>query len=160
MQALKIKILDKRLQQPEYKLEYATAGAAGIDLRASIDQPMVINPGQTILVPAGFAMHLDNSGYMAMLAPRSGLGSRRGIVLGNLVGIIDSDYQDEVRVAIWNRSDQPYEIQPMERIAQMMIVPVAQVRLEVVDEFDATTERTRAGESHANKGGFGSTGRV
>jgi dUTP pyrophosphatase len=146
---LQIKVLDERVrgQLPAY----ATAGAAGMDLRACLGAPLVLEPGQTELVPTGIAIHLEDPGYAAMILPRSGLGHRHGIVLGNLVGLIDSDYQGQLMVSCWNRGTSTYTISPLERIAQLVVVPVCQVRLEVVESFD---ESERAG------GGFGSTGRA
>lgn len=130
---------------------YATDGSAGLDLRACIDAPIELASGQTILIPTGLAIYLHNPNWAAMLLPRSGLGHKHGIVLGNLVGLIDSDYQGEVNISLWNRSAETFIIQPFERIAQMVIVPVVQASFEVVDEFDATLR----GEN-----GFGSTGRA
>jgi dUTP pyrophosphatase len=145
---LDIRILDPRLRsQPPH---YATAGSAGLDLRACIDAPVTLYPGEAQLLPSGIAIHLEDAGYAALVLPRSGLGHRHGIVLGNLVGLIDSDYQGQVMVSCWNRGNEPFTVQPMERIAQMVVVPVLQVQLNVVDEFR---------ESHRGAGGFGSTGR-
>ncbi len=148
MQTLDIKILDPRLkaQLPHY----ATPGSAGLDLRACIEQPLVLQPGQTELIPTGMAIHLDDRGLAAVILPRSGLGHKHGIVLGNLVGLIDSDYQGQLFVSTWNRGQAPFTIAPMERIAQLVVVPVVQVALRVVEEF---------GESSRGAGGFGSTGR-
>lgn len=129
--------------------QYATAGAAGLDLRACLDEAVTLAPGQTYLVPTGIAMHLADPGYAAMLLPRSGLGHKHGIVLGNLVGLIDSDYQGELKVSLWNRSQESFTVQPLERIAQMVIVPVVQAAFCVVDDF-AVSQR--------GEGGFGSTG--
>jgi dUTP pyrophosphatase len=145
---IELKILDERIrsQLPEY----ATAGAAGLDLRACIDAPLAIEPGQTHLVPTGIAIHIGNPGLAAMILPRSGLGHKHGIVLGNLVGLIDSDYQGPLMVSCWNRGSQPFLLQPMDRLAQLVIVPVLQVGFEVVPEF---------GSSARGAGGFGSTGR-
>jgi dUTP pyrophosphatase len=128
---------------------YATPGSAGLDLRACLDAPVTLAPGQTELIPTGLAIHLDDSGLAAVLLPRSGLGHKHGIVLGNLVGLIDSDYQGQVMVSCWNRGNAPFTIAPGERIAQMVVVPVVQVDLEVVGEFT---------ESHRGAGGFGSSG--
>jgi dUTP pyrophosphatase len=127
----------------------ATSGSAGLDLRACIDAPLVLEPGQTHLLPTGIAIHLGDPGLAAVLLPRSGLGHKHGIVLGNLVGLIDSDYQGQVMVSVWNRGDRAFTIQPGERIAQMVVVPVVQVEFEVVEEFEASAR---------GAGGFGSTG--
>ncbi|WP_300440307.1 dUTP diphosphatase [Zoogloea sp.] len=148
MHSIDIQILDDRLrQQPP---AYATAGAAGLDLRACLDAPQVLAPGHTTLVPTGIAIHLADPGLAAMILPRSGLGHKHGIVLGNLVGLIDSDYQGQIFVSVWNRGHEHFTIQPMERVAQLVVVPVLQVAFNVVETFDAS-ER---GES-----GFGSTGK-
>jgi dUTP pyrophosphatase len=149
MQKLDVKILDARLrgQLPQY----ATGGAAGLDLRACVDRPLELKPGDTVLVPSGLAIHLDDPGLAAIVLPRSGLGHKNGIVLGNLVGLIDSDYQGQVMVSLWNRGREPFTIQPMDRIAQLVVVPVVQVALNVVDEF---------AESARGAGGFGSTGKA
>lgn len=148
MRKLAIKILDERArsQLPAY----SSAGAAGLDLRACIDQPLTVKPGECHLVPTGIAIHLDDAGLAAMILPRSGLGHRHGIVLGNLVGLIDSDYQGEILVSLWNRGSDPFVLHPMERVAQMVIVPVVQVELQVVGDFAA---------SERGAGGFGSTGK-
>ncbi len=143
-----VKILDQRLH--EHPPAYATPGSAGIDLRACIDHNMIIAPGQSELVPSGLAIHLADPHYAAMILPRSGLGHKHGIVLGNLVGLIDSDYQGQIFVSLWNRSHTPFTLMPLERIAQLVIVPVVQMHLNIVDEFPPS-ER---GES-----GFGSTGK-
>lgn len=145
---VQIKILDQRLH--ELMPRYATEGSAGVDLRACIDAPLTIYPGSSLLLPTGLAMLIENHGYCAMLLPRSGLGHKHGIVLGNLVGLIDSDYQGQLMVSAWNRSDTAYTIAPMERIAQMVIVPVVQAEFEVVDELTTTVR---------GSGGFGSTGK-
>ncbi len=150
MRNIQLKILDGRLGQAIPCPEYATHGSAGLDLRACTDEPICLAPGETRLIPTGIAIHIDDPHLAAMLLPRSGLGHKHGIVLGNLVGLIDSDYQGQVFVSCWNRSDQPYEIQVGERIAQMVFVPVAQVKFEQVEEF---TETARSA------GGFGHTGR-
>jgi dUTP pyrophosphatase len=144
-----VKILDSRLagQMPTY----ATPGSAGLDLRACLDAPLTLAPNAWQLVPTGMAIHLKDPAYAAMLLPRSGLGHKHGIVLGNLVGLIDSDYQGQLMVSCWNRSDVAFTIEPMERIAQMVIVPVLQARFHVVDEFGSATER--------GEGGYGSTGK-
>ncbi|MDG6777124.1 dUTP diphosphatase [Thiomicrorhabdus sp. zzn3] len=144
------KILDPRLGKEIEMPHYGTRGSAGLDLRACIDEDMTIEPGQTVLIPTGMAIHLDDPGLAAMLLPRSGLGHKHGIVLGNLVGLIDSDYQGPLMVSCWNRSDQPYTVEVGERIAQMVIVPVLQPVFTRVEEFGDATER--------GQGGFGSTG--
>ena len=143
-----LKILDERVrgQLPHY----ATAGSAGLDLRACLDDAVVLNPGETRLIPTGLAMHLADSGYAAMILPRSGLGHKHGVVLGNLVGLIDSDYQGQLMVSVWNRGQEAFTIQPFERIAQMVIVPVVQANFQVVEEFES---------SDRGEGGFGSTGK-
>lgn len=148
MQTLDIKILDPRLQ--EMLPAYATRGSAGLDLRACLDRPLVLQPGQTELIPAGMAIHLADPGLAAIILPRSGLGHKHGIVLGNLVGLIDSDYQGQLFVSTWNRGTQAFTIEPMERIAQLVVVPVVQVALNVVEDFRVSTR---------GAGGFGSTGR-
>ena len=148
MKTLDVKILDPRLR--EALPQYSTAGAAGFDLRACIDKPLTIPAGAAELVPSGIAIHLADPGLAAVVLPRSGLGHKHGIVLGNLVGLIDSDYQGQVMVSVWNRSQQAFRINPMDRIAQLVVVPVVQVKLNVVEEFSAT-ER--------GAGGFGSTGK-
>jgi len=143
-----VKILDPRLKdQPPH---YATPGAAGLDLRACIDVPLVIAPGETHLVPSGIAIHLADPGLAAMILPRSGLGHKHGIVLGNLVGLIDSDYQGQIFVSTWNRGSAPFTLNPLERLAQLVVVPVLQVAFNVVDDFD---------QSERGDGGFGSTGK-
>ncbi len=147
---LKVQVLDPRIGREIPLPAYATEGSAGLDLRACLDQPVVLEPGQTHLVPTGLAIHLDDPGLAAVLLPRSGLGHKHGIVLGNLVGLIDSDYQGPVMVSVWNRGSHPFTIEPGERIAQMVIVPVVQVQLEVVPEFTASARAA---------GGFGSSGR-
>ncbi len=146
---LDVKVLDARLadQLPAY----ATPGSAGLDLRACLDAPLELAPNAWQLVPTGLAIHLKDPGYAALILPRSGLGHKHGIVLGNLVGLIDSDYQGQLMVSAWNRSDVAYTLQPMERLAQLVIVPVVQARFNVVAEFDAVTER--------GAGGYGSTGK-
>jgi dUTP pyrophosphatase len=149
MMNLDVKVMDPRLvgQLPEY----ATPGSAGLDLRACLDAPLTLAPNAWQLVPTGLAIHLADPAYAAMILPRSGLGHKHGIVLGNLVGLIDSDYQGQLMVSAWNRSDVAFTIEPMERIAQLVIVPVVQARLNVVTDFAAATER--------GVGGYGSTGR-
>jgi len=145
---LDVKILDARMR--DQLPQYATPGSAGLDLRACLDAPLTLQPNAWQLVPTGIAIHLKDPGYAAMLLPRSGLGHKHGIVLGNLVGLIDSDYQGQLMVSCWNRSDVAFTIEPMERIAQMVIVPVVQARWRVGDEFADATER--------GAGGYGSTG--
>lgn len=150
LRRLQLKILDPRLGR-EYPLpQYATSGSAGIDLRACIDTAMELNPGDTQLIPSGIALHIDDPGLAALVLPRSGLGHKHGIVLGNLVGLIDSDYQGQILVSCWNRGQTTFTIQPGERIAQLVIVPVLQVEFDVVDTFTA---------SERGAGGFGSSGR-
>lgn len=148
MKTIDVKILDPRMQ--ELLPAYATLGSAGLDLRACIDAPLVIEPGQTVLVPTGLAIHVADPGYAAMILPRSGLGHKNGIVLGNLVGLIDSDYQGQLMVSTWNRGNASFTLQPLDRLAQLVIVPVLQVGFNVVEEF-ASSER--------GAGGFGSTGK-
>lgn len=148
MHKLDVRVLDPRLK--EQLPAYATGGAAGLDLRACIKEPLTLAPGATELIPSGLAIHLDDPGLAALVLPRSGLGHKHGIVLGNLVGLIDSDYQGQIGVSMWNRSKEAFVIQPMERIAQLVVVPVVQVQLNVVDEFAA---------SGRGAGGFGSTGK-
>jgi dUTP pyrophosphatase len=150
VQVIKLKILDPRLGRDFPLPEYATEGSAGLDLRACVDAPLLLEPGQTELVPTGLAIHLDDPGLAAVLLPRSGLGHKHGIVLGNLVGLIDSDYQGQVFVSTWNRGREPFTIQPGERLAQMVIVPVVRARFEVVDDFEASAR---------GAGGFGHSGR-
>jgi dUTP pyrophosphatase len=149
MITLDVRILDARLhgQLPAY----ATPGSAGLDLRACIDAPLELAPGDARLLPTGMAIHLGDARYAAMILPRSGLGTKHGIVLGNLVGLIDSDYQGPLMVSCWNRGREPFTIQPMERIAQMIVVPVVQVQWNPVDAFT---------ESERGAGGFGSTGQA
>jgi len=146
---LQVKVLDPRVGTEFPLPHYATPGSAGLDLRACLDAPLTIAPGETHLIPTGIAIHLDDARLAAVLLPRSGLGHKHGIVLGNLVGLIDSDYQGQVMVSCWNRGNAAFTIAPGERIAQMVIVPVVQVRFEVVDEFT---------ESQRGAGGFGSSG--
>ena len=148
MQKLQVKILDERMrsQLPSY----ATPGSAGLDLRACISEPIDIAPGQTLLIPTGIAIHVADPGYCAIILPRSGLGHKHGIVLGNLVGLIDSDYQGQLMVSTWNRGQQNFQICAMDRLAQLVIVPVAQVEWEVVEDFSTSTRGTC---------GFGSTGK-
>ena len=149
MKTLDVRILDPRLR--DALPQYSTAGAAGFDLRACIDKPLELAPGAADLVPSGIAIHLADPGLAAVVLPRSGLGHKHGIVLGNLVGLIDSDYQGQVMVSLWNRSEATFTINPMDRIAQLVVVPVVQVKLNVVEEFSA---------SGRGAGGFGSTGKT
>jgi dUTP pyrophosphatase len=146
---LDVKILDARLR--DMMPAYATAGSAGLDLRACLDEPLTLAPNAWQLVPTGMAMHLKDPAYAALILPRSGLGHKHGIVLGNLVGLIDSDYQGQLMVSAWNRSEVAFTIGPMERIAQLVIVPVVQAQFHVVDEFTQASER--------GEGGYGSTGK-
>lgn len=148
MRKLDVRVLDSRLldQLPQY----ATPGSAGLDLRACINAPMTLKPGDTNLVPTGIAIHIADSGFAALILPRSGLGHKHGIVLGNLVGLIDSDYQGQIFVSVWNRGQTEFTMQPMERIAQLIVVPVAQVAFNVVENFAASAR---------GDGGFGSTGK-
>jgi dUTP pyrophosphatase len=148
LKTLDIKVLDPRLLGSLPK--YATAGAAGLDLRACVDAPLTLAPGAAELVPSGLAIHIADPGLAAVVLPRSGMGHKHGIVLGNLVGLIDSDYQGQVMVSMWNRSKEAFTIQPMDRIAQLVVVPVVQVKLNVVEEFSASAR---------GAGGFGSTGK-
>jgi dUTP pyrophosphatase len=150
MQVIELKILDERLGREFPLPDYATAGSAGVDLRACVDRPVTIAPGQTELIPTGMAIHIGDPSLAAMLLPRSGLGHKHGIVLGNLVGLIDSDYQGQVYVSCWNRGAEEFTLQPGERLAQMVLVPVVQARFEVVDSFD---------DSERGAGGFGHSGR-
>lgn len=149
MQPVQIKILDPRIGSDFPVPEYATDGAAGVDLRACLDQPLAIAPGQTHLVPSGIAVHMADPGLAAVVLPRSGLGHKKGIVLGNLVGLIDSDYQGQVMISVWNRGNETVSIEPGDRIAQMVFVPVTKVQFEVVEEFEASAR---------GDGGFGHTG--
>ncbi|MES2718388.1 MAG: dUTP diphosphatase [Pseudomonadota bacterium] len=148
MTSIDLKVLDARVAA--HLPAYATAGSAGLDLRACLDAPLVIEPGQTVLVPTGLALHIADPGLAAMILPRSGLGHKHGIVLGNLVGLIDSDYQGPLMVSCWNRGSASFTVQPLERIAQLVIVPVVQARFRVVQEFAGSLR---------GEGGFGSTGR-
>lgn len=147
MHRIDVKILDPRLR--DNPPHYATPGAAGLDLRACIEAPIKIHPGDTTLVPTGLAIHLADPGLAAMILPRSGLGHKQGIVLGNLVGLIDSDYQGEIFISTWNRGKETFTLNPLDRLAQLVVVPVVQVAFNVVDNFE---------ESHRGEGGFGSTG--
>jgi dUTP pyrophosphatase len=148
MRKLEVKILDQRIRG--MLPHYATPGAAGLDLRACIDAPLTLGPGESQLVSSGIAIHVGDAGYAAVILPRSGLGSKNGIVLGNLVGLIDSDYQGPLMISVWNRGQAAFSIQPLDRIAQLVVVPVVQVEFEVVEEFAASAR---------GAGGFGSTGR-
>ena len=148
MQKLKVKILDKRIGKEFALPKYATSGSAGLDLRACIDDNLIIEPKQTHLIPTGIAIYIDDSSLAAMILPRSGLGHKHGIVLGNLVGLIDSDYQGQLMVSCWNRSDSPFTILPGDRIAQLVLVPVVQAKLDIVEDF-ANTERGSGGFGHS-----------
>ena len=147
MRKLEVKILDERIR--DMLPHYATSGAAGLDLRACVEAPVTLMPGDSQLVSSGIAIHLGDPGYAAVVLPRSGLGAKSGIVLGNLVGLIDSDYQGPLMVSVWNRGKSAFTIQPMDRIAQLVVVPVVQVEFQVVEDFAASTR---------GAGGFGSTG--
>ncbi|HUN73810.1 MAG TPA: dUTP diphosphatase [Steroidobacteraceae bacterium] len=149
--ALQVKILDARVGRDIPLPAYATGGSAGLDLRACLDAPLTLQPGRAELVPTGLAIHLEDAGLAAVILPRSGLGHRHGIVLGNLVGLIDSDYQGELKVSCWNRGSEPFTIAPGERIAQLVVVPIVQVELKIVESFP---------ESERGAGGFGHSGRV
>jgi dUTP pyrophosphatase len=151
MRSIELKILDPRLGESIELPHYATGGSAGLDMRACIDEPLTVEPGETVLVPTGLAIHISDPGLAAVLLPRSGLGHKHGLVLGNLTGLIDSDYQGQVFISCWNRSAKSYEIQPAERIAQMVFVPVEQVKFEVVEEF---------ADSDRGDGGFGHSGTI
>ncbi|HUN69194.1 MAG TPA: dUTP diphosphatase [Burkholderiales bacterium] len=148
MRSLDVKILDPRIR--EMLPHYASAGAAGLDLRACLEAALTLMPGDSQLVPAGISIHIGDAGFAALILPRSGLGAKHGIVLGNLVGLIDSDYQGQVFISVWNRGKAAFTIQPMDRIAQLVVVPVQQVEFNVVEEF---------GASRRGAGGFGSTGK-
>ncbi|AME24015.1 dUTP diphosphatase [Burkholderia sp. PAMC 26561] len=145
---LDIKILDARMR--DYLPAYATSGSAGLDLRACLDAPITLKPGQTTLVPTGLAVHIEDPGYAALILPRSGLGHKHGVVLGNLVGLIDSDYQGQLMISTWNRGDTAFTLNPLERLAQLVIVPVVQATFNIVDDF---------AQSERGAGGFGSTGK-
>jgi dUTP pyrophosphatase len=149
MRKLEVKILDERIRG--MLPHYASAGAAGLDLRACLESSLVLQPGDSQLVSSGIAIHVADPGYAAVILPRSGLGARHGIVLGNLVGLIDSDYQGPLMVSLWNRGKAPFTVQPLDRIAQLIVVPVVQVQFEVVEEFAASAR---------GAGGFGSTGKA
>jgi dUTP pyrophosphatase len=148
MRKLDVKILDERIRA--MLPHYGTPGAAGLDLRACLDVPLTLNPGDSQLVPSGIAIHIGDPGFAAIVLPRSGLGAKNGIVLGNLVGLIDSDYQGQVFISMWNRSKAAFTIQPMDRIAQLVVVPVQQVEFNVVADFETSSR---------GAGGFGSTGK-
>jgi dUTP pyrophosphatase len=145
---LDLKILDARMR--ELLPAYATTGSAGLDLRACLDEPLTLQPGETALVPTGLAIHVGDPGYAALILPRSGLGHKHGIVLGNLVGLIDSDYQGQLMISTWNRGQTTFTLNPMERLAQLVIVPVVQAEFNIVDDFEV---------SERGAGGFGSTGK-
>jgi dUTP pyrophosphatase len=148
MQQIDLKILDPRMQ--DFLPAYATTGSAGLDLRACLDAPLTLAPGETHLIPTGLAIHIADPGYAAMILPRSGLGHKHGIVLGNLVGLIDSDYQGQLMVSTWNRGNDAFTLQPMDRLAQLVIVPVLQIGFNIVEDFDASAR---------GAAGFGSTGK-
>ena len=148
MKKLEVKILDERIRGMLPR--YATGGAAGLDLRACLASPLVLQPGESQLVSSGMAIHVADPGYAALVLPRSGLGAKNGIVLGNLVGLIDSDYQGPLMISVWNRGSVPFTLQPLDRVAQLVVVPVVQIELEVVEDFAASAR---------GAGGFGSTGR-
>jgi dUTP pyrophosphatase len=145
---LDLKILDARMR--DHLPAYATTGSAGLDLRACLDEPLTLKPGETALVPTGLAIHVGDPGYAALILPRSGLGHKHGIVLGNLVGLIDSDYQGQLMISTWNRGETTFVLNPLERLAQLVIVPVVQAEFNIVDDF---------AESERGAGGFGSTGK-
>ena len=145
---LDLKILDARMR--DQLPAYATTGSAGLDLRACLDEPLTLQPGETALVPTGLAIHVGDAGYAALILPRSGLGHKHGIVLGNLVGLIDSDYQGQLMISTWNRGQTAFTLNPMERLAQLVIVPVVQAEFNIVDDFE---------QSERGAGGFGSTGK-
>lgn len=151
LRSIQLKILDPRVGDSVALPGYATAGSAGLDMRACIDEALTVDPGETVLVPSGIAIHIEDRSLAAVLLPRSGLGHKHGLVLGNLTGLIDSDYQGQVYISCWNRSKKPYEIQPGERIAQMVFVAVEQVAFEIVEEF---------GRSSRGAGGFGHSGQA
>lgn len=148
MKNIDLKILDPRMK--DQLPAYGTPGSAGLDLRACIDEAITIQPGETVLIPTGLAIHIGDPAYAAMILPRSGMGHKNGIVLGNLVGLIDSDYQGQLMISTWNRGQNDFTLNPMERLAQLIIVPVLQVGFNIVEEF---------GESERGEGGFGSTGK-
>lgn len=148
MKTIDVRILDERLR--DQLPSYATTGSAGLDLRAALTEPLVLAPGQTELIPTGLSIYIADPGYAGLILPRSGLGHKHGIVLGNLVGLIDADYQGPLMVSAWNRGDQAFTIEPMERLAQLVVVPILQVGFNIVESFDQSARGT---------GGFGSTGR-
>ena len=150
MQPVQLKILDQRLGKEFPLPRYATPGSAGMDLRAMLDQPLELMPGQTALIPSGIALHMEDNGMAAVVLPRSGLGHKHGVVLGNLVGLIDSDYQGQILVSCWNRGQTPFRIEVGERIAQLVFIPVIQAIFDIVEEFDS---------SQRGEGGFGHSGR-
>lgn len=150
MHQIDVKILDPRIGSEFPLPDYATPGSAGMDLRACLDENITINPGETILIPSGIALHISDPGLAATILPRSGLGHKHGIVLGNLVGLIDSDYQGQIFVSCWNRGDESFSIEPGARIAQLVIMPVIQASFNIVDDFDS---------SERGEGGFGHTGK-
>jgi dUTP pyrophosphatase len=149
LRSIRLRILDSRVGDSVPLPHYATGGSAGLDMRACIDESVTVEPGETALVPTGLAIHIGDPGLAAVLLPRSGLGHKHGLVLGNLTGLIDSDYQGQIFISCWNRGSKAYEIQPGERIAQMVFVPVEQVRFEIVQSFD---------DSNRGSGGFGHSG--
>jgi len=151
MRNIEMKVLDPRLGKSIEMPHYATDGSAGLDMRACIDEPVTVEPGETVLIPTGLAIHIGDPSLAAVLLPRSGLGHKHGLVLGNLTGLIDSDYQGQVFISCWNRGSKTYQVQPAERIAQMVFVPVEQVSFSVVEEFD---------DSDRGAGGFGHSGTV
>jgi len=151
MRSIELKVLDPRVGDSIPLPHYATDGSAGLDMRACIDEPLTVEPGETVLIPTGLAIHVADAALAAVLLPRSGLGHKHGLVLGNLTGLIDSDYQGQVYISCWNRSANSYEVQPAERIAQMVFVPVEQVQFKVVEEF---------GDSDRGEGGFGHSGKA
>ncbi|MBV6271767.1 dUTP diphosphatase [Alcaligenaceae bacterium CGII-47] len=148
MRSIALKILDPRMK--DTLPSYATRGSAGLDLRACMDDPLTLSPGQTTLIPTGLAIHIADPAYAALILPRSGLGHKHGIVMGNLVGLIDSDYQGPLMVSVWNRSTEAFTLHPMDRLAQLVVVPIQQIEFKIVDEF---------ADSDRGDGGFGSTGR-
>ena len=150
MKKIQLKVLDPRVGKEFPLPEYATKGSAGLDLRACIDQEMILEPGQTELIPTGLAIHIEDPALAAVILPRSGLGHKHGIVLGNLVGLIDSDYQGQLYVSTWNRGSESFSLKPGERLAQLVFVPVVQAEFELVEDFD---------QSHRGEGGFGHSGR-
>jgi dUTP pyrophosphatase len=151
MKELKVRVLDARIGSTWPLPAYATTGSAGLDLRALLEAPLVLEPGATSLIPTGLAIHIDDPGYAAVILPRSGLGHKHGIVLGNLVGLIDSDYQGQLMVSCWNRGQTPFTVEPGERIAQLVVVPVVQVQLTLVEDF-AASERGAGGFGHSGRG--------